>query len=185
MLNKNYLINALGEILNFYINSEKEAIESGNFNTRSSRRLDMYLNVYDFNLLTFFRYINNLYSITEDAIDVNFTQNHKKVGKFISKAIELLMTYEYSPARFLDIKESEIEGRGLFTNKDLQECDFIGISHVKVDDEIIRTGIGDFYNHSENPNCEKVELEDRFYLRAIKDIKKGEELTVKYTFYSI
>jgi SET domain-containing protein len=52
---------------------------------------------------------------------------------------------------------------------------------------LIRTPLGGFYNHSDNPNCETYALEYLGYrkLRAIKDIKAGEELTAYYTLYSI
>ena len=64
-----------------------------------------------------------------------------------------------------------------------------GVSHIKIQDEIIRTPLGGFINHSDKPNCEKVELKSTNYTKynlvAIKNIKAWEELTVKYTFYNV
>ena len=64
-----------------------------------------------------------------------------------------------------------------------------GVSHYKIKDELIRTPLGGFINHSDNPNCEKAKSLDTDYnkynLVAIRDIKAWEELTVKYTFYNL
>ena len=64
-----------------------------------------------------------------------------------------------------------------------------GVSHIKIKDELIRTPLGGFINHSDNPNCKKIPLQDENYIKynlvAIKDITGGDELTVKYTFYDI
>ena len=53
----------------------------------------------------------------------------------------------------------------------------------------MRTPLGGFVNHSDDPNC--VKWSDNqgwgeiYYMKTIKEIKKGEELFLKYTFYSI
>jgi len=89
----------------------------------------------------------------------------------------------------LRIQKSEIQGFGLFTLLFLKKDTNLGISHVKIKDELIRTPLGGFVNHSDDPNCEKIKLQtDNYYkynLVAIKDITGGDELTVKYTFYDI
>ena len=53
----------------------------------------------------------------------------------------------------------------------------------------MRTPLGGFVNHSEDPNCVKW-YEDQgwgriYYMKTIKPIKKGEELFLKYTFYKV
>jgi SET domain-containing protein len=90
----------------------------------------------------------------------------------------------------LTIKKSKINGLGVFAIEDIKSQYKFGVSHVKnstAEDGYWRTPLGGFINHSINPNCKK--LENRFtrnlYLIAIKDIKKDEELTVHYTFYSL
>jgi len=49
--------------------------------------------------------------------------------------------------------------------------------------------LGGFINHSENPNCvewsEKQTWGDIYYMKTTKNIRKGEELFLKYTFYSV
>ena len=54
----------------------------------------------------------------------------------------------------LTIKNSPIEGLGLFTNIDIKKNTFIGITHIRdeqFDNKYIRTPLGGFYNHSNNP----------------------------------
>ena len=54
----------------------------------------------------------------------------------------------------LTIKNSPIEGLGLFTNVEIKKNTFIGITHIRdeqFDNKYIRTPLGGFYNHSNNP----------------------------------
>ena len=89
----------------------------------------------------------------------------------------------------LRIQLSDIEGYGLFTLLFLKQGTNLGISHIKIKDELIRTPLGGFVNHSDDPNCEKVKLQAENYTKynlvTIKNIKAWEELTVKYTFYNV
>ena len=93
----------------------------------------------------------------------------------------------------LTIKQSGINGLGLFAKEDLGQGTNLGMSHVQIEDTIIRTPLGGFINHSGNANCVKVELRmtnekfnyKKWNLVTIRDIKEGEELTVRYTFYNI
>ena len=55
----------------------------------------------------------------------------------------------------LTIKNSPIEGLGLFTNKDIKANTFIGVTHIRdeqFENKYIRTPLGGFYNHSNEPN---------------------------------
>ena len=85
----------------------------------------------------------------------------------------------------LTIKISQIEGFGIFAVDDIKKQTNLGLSHLILDEEIIRTPLGGFINHSDNPNCQKVETDNKFYLHTITDVKNGEELTLKYTFYKV
>ena len=89
----------------------------------------------------------------------------------------------------LRIEKSKIQGFGLITLSFIKQGTNLGISHVKIKDELIRTPLGGFVNHSDDPNCEKVKLHKENYTKynlvTIKDIEGGEELTVKYTFYNV
>ena len=93
----------------------------------------------------------------------------------------------------LTIKTSKVNGLGLFADQKIIRGTNLGMSHIKLKDTIIRTPLGGFINHANEPNCAKVELlmkNDSFdykkwNLITLRDIKKGEELTVRYTFYNV
>jgi len=88
----------------------------------------------------------------------------------------------------LTIKESSIQGLGLFAKSDIKSKTNLGLTHIYNEDyenNYIRTPLGGFFNHSSiNPNCRILESDDFLYLITIKDIKEGEELTAKYTLYN-
>ena len=89
----------------------------------------------------------------------------------------------------LTIEKSKVHGLGLFTQLFVPRGVKFGVSHIKIKNELIRTHLGGFINHSDNPNCKKIPLQDENYIKynlvAIKDITGGDELTVKYTFYNV
>ena len=90
----------------------------------------------------------------------------------------------------LTIKQSKVNGLGLFAQEGIGQGTNLGTSHIKINGKIIRTPLGGFINHANEANVVKVELRDetsmkKWSLVALRDIKKGEELTVRYTFYNI
>ena len=98
----------------------------------------------------------------------------------------------------LTIKQSGINGLGLFAKEGIGQGTNLGMSHVEIGSGIIRTPMGGFINHSNDANTVKVELRidekddpllkiatKKWNLVALQDIKEGEELTVKYTFYNV
>ena len=98
----------------------------------------------------------------------------------------------------LTIKQSKVNGLGLFAKEGIAQGMNLGMSHFKIDQTIFRTPLGGFINHSNDPNMVKVELRmtnqdlpnlkydyKKWNLIALRDIKKGEELTLRYTFYNI
>ena len=99
---------------------------------------------------------------------------------------------------YLTIKDSGIHDLGLFALENITLGTNMGMSHIEIGDKIIRTPLGGFINHSGEANCTKVELlmtnQDRpnfkfdykkWNLVTIRDIKEGEELTLRYTFYNV
>ena len=114
----------------------------------------------------------------------------------------------YNPLNHdLFIEESLINGQGLFASKDIPEGTNLGISHIEIEKdkmspkEIIRTPLGGFINHQDyvyieeggvelaGPNCEKIKQKPdgnktEWNLITRKDIKAGEELTLKYSMYA-
>ena len=91
------------------------------------------------------------------------------------------------------INQSGINGLGLIAAQKIMKGTNLGMSHIKIADQLLRTPLGGFINHSNTPNCSKAELlmkNDSFdykkwNLVTIEDVKEGEELTVRYTFYDI
>lgn len=89
------------------------------------------------------------------------------------------------------IKESEIEGLGLFACGKIEAGYRIGMTHFKTDDENFveeggwaRLPLGGWINHSEKPNT-KFSLEGNYlYLDVLdNDILPGDEITATYLWY--
>ena len=59
----------------------------------------------------------------------------------------------------LTIKSSPIEGLGLYATMNIEANTFIGLTHIRdeqFENKYIRTPLGGFYNHSNNPNVVKI-----------------------------
>ena len=93
---------------------------------------------------------------------------------------------------------SDIHDIGLFAKEGIAQGTNLGMTHIKITNNLIRTPLGGFINHSDDANCVKAEIrmfnEDdpskplnykKWNLITLRNIKKGEELTLKYTFYKI
>ena len=101
-------------------------------------------------------------------------------------------TYKPLPES-VTIKDSAIHGLGLFAVADIPYGTELGISHVLAvgfQNNYIRTPLGGFINHSEEPSCGKIQSHNDstltyYILRTIKDIKEGEEITLNYTLYTL
>jgi len=94
------------------------------------------------------------------------------------------MTYKPLP-KSLTIKPSGIEGLGLFATQDIKAGTQLGVTHIIISDDIIRLPLGGFINHTDNPNCVRIDVANKSYLHTLKDIKQNEELTLKYVMYRI
>ena len=109
------------------------------------------------------------------------------------------MVEKYKPLpKELRLGFSDIHDIGLFAKEKINRGQNLGICHVQVGKELIRTPLGGFINHSDDPNCTKsmfrvtnandilTKMDYKAWrLFAISDIKEGEELTLTYTFYKI
>ena len=95
---------------------------------------------------------------------------------------------KYQPLPFnLTISSSSIHGLGLTARFHIKENTKLGLLHVYLNHEIIRTPLAGFLNHSDDPNCIKEMVESttgtRSFLITSKEIKPGQELTIRYDLY--
>lgn len=95
------------------------------------------------------------------------------------------------------IKESPIEGLGLFSNTDIKKGHVFDVTHIsdtRFENGYIRTPLGGFINHSKEPNCKLTSKDKKTFpiyengtilvLVAITDIPEGTEITTKYSLYN-
>ena len=100
------------------------------------------------------------------------------------------MNYRPLPT-MVTIKNSDIEGMGLFSTEAIKEGRNIGMTHYKAHSEDVvpngwvRTPLGGFINHSESPNAELIGIGRAKYLITLIDIMPDEEITLSYTMYSV
>ena len=87
---------------------------------------------------------------------------------------------------YLTIKQSNINGLGLFTVEPIKKSSNIGISHVAdrhFANGYIRTPLGGFINHNTTPNCKTFTEGRLISIITLTDIKAGDEITLNYTMY--
>ena len=90
----------------------------------------------------------------------------------------------------LTIDKSNVQGLGLFATHAFENNTVLGIVHIankNFPHGYIRTALGAFYNHSEEPNCKTLKgfwhQIPVVYLVTMQEIQVGEELTAKYSLY--
>ena len=101
-------------------------------------------------------------------------------------------TYKPLP-KTVAVRVSPIHGYGLFAIDNIPQGTDLGVSHifaVGFQNNYVRTPLGGFINHSDTPNCYKMQSHKEsvltyYNLHTTKDIEKGEELTVTYTIYNL
>ena len=87
---------------------------------------------------------------------------------------------------YLTIKQSNINGLGLFAVEPIKKSTNIGISHVAdrhFANGYIRTPLGGFINHNDTPNCKTFREGRLTSVITLVDINEGDEITLKYTMY--
>ena len=96
----------------------------------------------------------------------------------------------------LTIQQSGINRLGRFAKEGIAQGTNLGMTHIKLNGNMVRTPLGGFINHSDTPNTVKAELlmtnegkikfnYKKWNLVTLRNIKEGEELTVAYTFYNV
>ena len=99
--------------------------------------------------------------------------------------------YNYIPQkdseRFWTIKDvHDGRGFGVYADRFIEENEVIGDTHYILGSMAIAiTELGRFHNHSEEPNCEITYGMHNIELSAIRDIEKGDEITVNYVDYEM
>ena len=121
------------------------------------------------------------------------------------------MSYRPLPD-FLTVKNSMIDGLGLFATQSIEPNIYLGMTHIfndNFEDNYIRTPLAGFYNHSDNPNILSITTDKLLdikagtvlsndeikllqtinankykYLITIKYINRGDELCSKYNLYT-
>ena len=101
--------------------------------------------------------------------------------------LDKIEQYNPLPAGLM-VADSGISGQGVFTTRRLVGGTELGISHYRIDEILIRTPLGGFINHADEPNCVRNQIRirpgfDKWNLVVVEDIEEGEELTLKYTMY--
>ena len=95
------------------------------------------------------------------------------------------MSYKPLPD-VVTIKDSGIHGLGLFAKIDIPSGSVLGMIHFNLNGETMRTPLGAFGNHSDEPNCIKILMEDdSWWIATNQDVKSGDELTWAYTMYNV
>ena len=101
--------------------------------------------------------------------------------------LDILKQYRPLPSGIV-VADSGIAGQGLFTTRKLVTGTMLGTSHYRIDGEYIRTPLGGFINHADEPNCQRSQIRvkpgfDKWGVITLEDIEEGEELTLKYRLY--
>ena len=97
-----------------------------------------------------------------------------------------------------------VSGKGVFASENIQQGEIVEVAPILIlkfedfidtrwnllfeyyfwmdDFVVLALGYGSLYNHSENPNLEYriMKKETIMEIKALKDVKKGEELTFNY-----
>ena len=95
------------------------------------------------------------------------------------------MSYKPLPD-VVTIKNSGIHGLGLFATADISQGTVLGKIYFDHNGRTERTPLGGFGNHSDEPNCTKILMEDgSWWITTNQDVKSGDELTWAYTMYNV
>lgn len=116
--------------------------------------------------------------------DLSWIDYHETIKKFGFTHEEVVKISENTDDQILfdidysvEVNDSPIQGKGLFALKDFQ----IGvICPARISG--MKTPAGRYVNHAINPNCKMLIQDGDMYLKAIKPIKLGEELTTDYSY---
>lgn len=144
------------------------------------------------------QYIDRLKKIGEfgadQMISLNFLDSaldSKKNFNFKSESYKFIIEdmqnklppgYSYRPLpHSLTIKNSPIEGLGLYSTLNIEGGIILGKSHALIDGILLRLPLGGFINHSLKPNSKITDSQEGyFYLQTLHSIDTNQEITVNY-----
>jgi hypothetical protein len=112
---------------------------------------------------------NNILDFSNMCKDINMDENEVRRLSLMEDLID-------QPEKHVYIDDSEIEGKGLFAGKDFIKGDKIALARSGNN----RTPAGRYSNHSDSPNSKGIIEGNNGFFLAIKDIKKGTEITINY-----
>lgn len=78
------------------------------------------------------------------------------------------------------VAPSRIQGLGVFMRVPLRQGSMIGLAYWKDGSRWQWTPLGRFHNHSTQPNAININVNNRRYLYAARDLFPGDEITVDY-----
>ena len=114
-----------------------------------------------------------------NVINGEFAQVCTDIGiseKEVRRISEITIDLISQPENTIEIKESEIQGLGVFVKQNFSIGEQIATARI----DGSRTPVGRYANHSDDPNAEGLIEGNTGILIAIKDLKHGDEVTVNY-----
>lgn len=92
----------------------------------------------------------------------------------------------YNPLpSYIGLRQSSLHGLGLFAKEPIIADTDLGMSHIEVNGVLVRTPLGGFYNHSETPNIQRIQVSPiQWNLFTLRNIEIDEELVARYTLYT-
>lgn len=119
--------------------------------------------------------INSVNTIRKDYTD--FLNEYGFTQEFVDVILKLDTMDDKDPTSLVVIKDSVIEGVGMFAVRDITKGELIAMARVNG----VRVLAGRYTNHSPTPNAIFV-LEESMDLSLVasQDITSGEEVTINY-----
>ena len=119
--------------------------------------------------------INSVNTIRKDYTD--FLNEYGFTQEFVDVILKLDTMDDKDPTSLVVIKDSVIEGVGMFAVRDITKGELIAMARVNG----VRVIAGRYTNHSPTPNAIFV-LEESMDLSLVasQDITSGEEVTINY-----
>lgn len=119
--------------------------------------------------------INSVNTIRKDYTD--FLNEYGFTQEFVDVILKLDTMDDKDPTSLVVIKDSVIEGVGMFAVRDITKGELIAMARVNG----VRVLAGRYTNHSPTPNAIFV-LEESMDLSLVasQDIPSGEEVTINY-----